>query len=218
MKRQRRTKIDIHGKAQRVIELLGEGMQAAAIAEILTSEGVRVSASAVSRWAKEHGAEADATAERLFSEHVERELPKDLVALEEIEARALEWSREDPTDRADRISTWARVKQALPELACEILDANGSDKEELRNAGITSVVKRILTWAVEDMKDKSDRRKDMKLAAYVIEIKLARRGVLESSGSKVVMKFHSNHQDGSPLRSPETPDKKGLRLAVGRSE
>ena len=87
----------------RVLSMAKEGMKTGQIAEALTADGYKISQPTVSRWIKAHKQKAQGAADRLFQEHVEWELPKDLDALEGMEAQLLHWAGEDPATRAKRL-------------------------------------------------------------------------------------------------------------------
>ena len=100
------SKIEKLGLAETVQKLMKNGVTVAkTIAVILRTEhGVDVSDSSVTRYVSKIKDLISNDAFKTIREHVDKELPKDLDALEEMEKQCLNWAKEDPKELADRLT------------------------------------------------------------------------------------------------------------------
>lgn len=183
-------KIEQHGLEPVIVECLEQGMNSYEIASKISSTGVKISQPTVARWIKDAREKNRSKADEIFSKHVERELPKDLDALEEMEQMCLAWIREDSATRTERISCWQMVEDALEDLALMIAGANAESDSVERRVLLKGVVKRIMGWVIDDFNDVKQRISAMKMAGGLIEVKLRHSGVLgENEKGKIVMQF-----------------------------
>lgn len=190
----RARKIEKYNLGPEILDLSwNQGKKDQEISLLLRAKGYNISQPTISRWLEEQRQNNKNRLQQKFTDHVERELPKDLDALEEMENRLLRWAREDPADQAERISLWNRVEDSLNEWASTILAASAALEEKDRRTAIRTILKGIVHWVVVDKGMKADRRADMKLAAGIIEIKLRNAGVIdETDRGQINMKFHLN--------------------------
>jgi len=92
----KRSKIEILGLAEDVQALVATGLSARRIATRINNEHpeAEISESAVTRYVVRVRKEAAGEAFQKIKDHVDRVVPEDLKALEEMEGRCLEWGRE----------------------------------------------------------------------------------------------------------------------------
>jgi hypothetical protein len=182
-------KIEQHNLGQLVVDSLAEGLNSYDIAAKISAMGVPVSQATVARWIKDNREKNQSKASALFSEHVERELPKDLDALESMEALCLAWAKEDQADKVERIVAWRRVDEALDELLRMIREAESANDDKQRRAALKRVVARVLGWVLDDVKDQSQRLASMKMATGIIETKLRNTGLLgDNDKGRIIIK------------------------------
>jgi hypothetical protein len=183
-------KIEQLNLGPRIMDLIGQGLGTHDIAAKLRAEGIKISQPTVSRWVKDAREKSQAKAEKIFSDHVERELPKDLEALEQMEKFCLAWMAEEAGEKVKRISSWRRVNDSLEEFA-RLLQFVPSDKE--RSAHVKTIIQKIMGWLVEDINQQKQRIGAMKMATGIIEVKLRNAGLLgDSEKGRIVIKPYDN--------------------------
>lgn len=178
-KRGRRSKIDLHDLGSDVLGYVKQGLTSYAIASRLTADGYPISQPTVSRWIAESRKASQSKAQQLFSDHIDRELPKDLEALEEMEALCLAWAREDKAARCARLMAGDRVAADLELIASELVAAYSEPDEKKQKAAIGFVVKKVLGWVLADNADQKRRLDAMAMGTKIIGSKLQHAGVLE---------------------------------------
>src|SRR6056297_4044306 len=99
-------KIDQAGFGDTVQKLMADGINTRqAMAERLQNDfGLDVSEATVGRYMAKIRAQAQEQAFTTITEHVNRTVPDDLDALEEMERMCLEWSRQAGKDRTERLA------------------------------------------------------------------------------------------------------------------
>jgi len=201
------TKIDKHKLGPRIIALMTtESLNETQVAERLTAEGFAITQPTVSRWLKENRESSGERAHKIFLDHVEQELPKDLTALENLETLCLSWSQEEVAEKVERILTWRRVLDNLDSMAQTILAAGADPKERIVAA--KSIVKRCLHWIFEDDNNQKQRLLSIKQAVSIIETKLRFAGVIDSDkdGNIIIRGRDGNpQQPGGPDSGTEKP-------------
>lgn len=149
----------------------------------LRAEGHEISDQAVNRYLAKVGRVATSRAEKIIQEHVDKVVPEDLKALEELELLCLGWSRENPLELADRmagvvsaidfeIDAWARM---ISEAAAE---ADPDKRKKL----IGAIIKRCLEYTNKDARLQDKRIKAMAQVVKIIELKLSKAGLLTDEG------------------------------------
>ena len=108
----RRSKIENLGLTEDVQALVASGLSARRIAVRLNNEHPEagISDSAVTRYVARMRKEAQGEAFQKIKDHVDRVVPDDLKALEEMEAQSLEWAREAGQDRVERMAEAVGVR------------------------------------------------------------------------------------------------------------
>lgn len=195
-----------------------DGLNAKEVSERLKEQGHDVSHATVCRWLKEQRENAAADANNIFSAHVAKELPKDLDAIEHMEAICLAWVNETGADRVQRLSEWKQVEQLIPEYARRLRDYANKDEKQ-RNAVVKQCILDVIAILNDDDKIIRQRQASIALANKLIETKLRNLGVIQQDekGNIIIQKYDLN--DGTPGGGPGStsipasrPDESGRRL------
>jgi len=205
-------KIEKHNLGPRILEMLTqEGFNSVQIAARLTKDGFKLSQPTVSRWIKEEREQQQNHAKDLIRKHVDREIPKDLNALEAMELHTLAWANEEPETKAERITTWERVLQTLDTWADEITQATLKDMKG-RKTVVKGFVAQCLTWLMEEHGNQDKRLAAMRMASTIIEVKLRHAGIIEglTSGNIYIQEAQGPGEPGGHTDD----DKEGRRLFV----
>lgn len=197
------SKIERLGLEERVQELLRSGVtMGKRIARILREEeGVRISDSAVNRYLAKVRDTIQTDAFKIVREHVSKEVPKDLDALEELEAQLLAWSRETPQDAADRIAAAGlAVEGEVEKWAGFIRSAADAGQ---RADMVSAIVKTCVGYVLKDARLQNKRVQAMREVVRIIELKLRHAGLLddETKGRIVVMQHGENSGQPGPKDS-----------------
>jgi len=189
------TKIEKHNLGPRVLRmLLKEGKTSAQIAETLTREGIKISQPTVSRFIKAQRENARDEVQDILHDHVQRELPKDLTALEEMERICLAWAQEEPDTTAERVSLWQKVMEQIPVWREKIItysDLETKDKAQV----IRGFIEQVTRWLLEDINIQKQRINAMRMATSIIDTKLKYSGVLrEDEGSNIIIAGQDDRQ------------------------
>ncbi len=185
-----KSKVERLGLEQQVQSLMAQGiLSGRAIAEHLrTQAGADISDSAVQRYVAKVRDEFRPAAARIFSEHQEKELPKDLKSLEDIQGQARKWWQEAPQDTADRLAA------AAADIDANIQSVVGFFRtyEELRHKDVAKaqrhLVREVAKFAAglfaRDARLQDKRIAAMKMELDAIKVKLGNLGSLEDQGER----------------------------------
>lgn len=188
------SKIDRLGLAGRVQKLyLQENIRTAkGIAAKLREDGVQISDASVARYLAKVKDDYRAEARKVVFDHVNREIPKDLEALEELEAMCLEWSRMDMSVLLERtasaavliageVDNWART------LSHYHLDPNTTPTE--KTTLVKEIIKKCLAYISMADEKLENRLKAIRQASGIIELKLRHATGLDSDnrGNIIIM-------------------------------
>jgi hypothetical protein len=207
------------GLAERVSSLMiDDGITVGReIGRILRKEGHKISDAAVNRYLARVGRVAKSRADKIIQEHVDKVVPDDLVALEKVEAVSLKWFNEEPSEMAERL---ASVKSAIDfEITtwCRLIaqaEANLEDHDTRRKI-IKKIVKTCLEYILKDERLQDKRLKAAAMAVKVIELKLAKSGLLKEDGrGKIVIVDSSNEYD--PEAKTEKQRRKPMVVHFGK--
>jgi hypothetical protein len=178
----KRTKVEQMGLSRFIQGLAAEGLSARRIAVRVKVEKpeVKISDSAVIRYVGKLRSAAADEAFDVIRKHVDKVVPEDLKALEEMEAQCLEWAREAGKDRIDRMA------EAAVEIRGKV-DAWRLMLQEERDAdGQRVLVKKIIRECLEFMaredRLQAQRDKAMNTAIKIIDLKLRQAGLLDDEG------------------------------------
>lgn len=181
---------------------IDDGLSGVEISEKLKEQGYSVSPATVCRWLKSQREAQAEDAGRIFSDHVAKELPKDLEALERMEALCLKWADEDGADRVQRIAGWAKVAQLVPEYARRLTDYHNRGEKE-RAGMVKDFITEIMGILMEDVKLVKQRLTAIEQARKIIETKLRNAGVIKSDEKgNIVIKAYDDTSDGGPGTAP----------------
>lgn len=213
------SKIDKLGLAERVNSLMvDDGITVGReIGRILRADGIKVSDAAVNRYLARVGRVAKSRADKIIQDHVDRVVPDDLNALESIEGLALKWFNEEPGELADRLAAIkATIDFEVQKWAGLIADAASEPEPAKRRIVIGTIVKTCLEYILKDERLQDKRLKAATTAIKVIELKLAKSGMLKDDGRGKIFIV-----DSSKEYDPEakTGDKrKSLVVHFGRNK
>ncbi len=202
-------KITKHNLGPRILQLLTEkGRNSGQIARILTDEGFKISQPTISRWlSKERETHKDEVKD-LVHNHVAKVVPDDLNALEDMEKQCLEWAKEGPDIRSERISAWPKILDTFNEVKNSLLTA---DEKEFIKA-MKAFYQRCLHWIIEDLNNQKDRLSAMREARSIIDTKLKYSGILEGITAGNI--FIGPTKDGEEAKEGDVaPHKRLLHLA-----
>lgn len=212
------SKIERLGLAPRVARLMvEEGITVGReIGRILRKEGVKISDAAVNRYLAKVGRVAKSTAEKIIQEHVDRVVPDDLAALEEMEALCLKWSKEETPELAERIAAakatadfevddWVRVLSAVP--ASDI---------KARAAAVKEIIKRVVDYIAKDDRMQDKRIRAMAMAHKIIETKLSKAGLLKDEGKGKIVIVESSREYDPDERGEDKNQRKPLVIRFAK--
>ena len=202
------SKIDKHELGPEVIDLsFNQGKSDTDIARILTEKGFAISQSTVSRWLEKKREEHGPKVQEILDKHAEEQAPKDLDAIETMQALAYTWANEEPDTTVDRITAQARVLDALPEWREKIMHAEG---EKAQAACMEAIVKDAAGWVVDDFNTRRARCGYIKTARELIEVKLRYSGAIENEErGKIVIKTRPRDPEGAPGPEGQGRERKG---------
>lgn len=186
-----KTKIERLGLCDRVEEMLKSGIATGKqITEILRAEGHTLSESSVNRYLQGVRDTITPQAFKLIRDHVDKQIPEDLEALEGMESQALEWAGENPKDIADRIrQARMEIEGEVDKWADMILTAAHDSSQKLRRKAVDRIVQTCLSYFTIDARAQNKRIQAMQTAIKIIELKLRNAGLLDddTKGRIVIM-------------------------------
>jgi hypothetical protein len=215
MARTRAGKIEQFNLGPRIVAGLDAGQTSRQIASALRSDGFNISQPVVARWIKEQREKNLSRAEQVFSEHVDRELPKDLAALEEMERLCLSWSGEEPAAKAQRISAWTRVADSLDDFV-ELVTGVPHQDEKGRRQVVERIYKMVLQWIISDINSQKQRLSAMKMATGIIEVKLRNAGLLgDNEKGRIIIKPYDGSKPAEDAPASASKDQRRLFVVPG---
>lgn len=206
----RANKIIAMGLAGRIEQLLAAGLVTSKdISAKLTAEGYAISPATVSRWLREQRETRRDSAQQIVREHVEKTVPADLDALEEMEAQCLSWARETNDEFAHRLAG-RRVADQL-ENWCDILRSVDSasyetaeEKDEARGKAIKQIMTFCLTWVADDLTLQKAKLSAMRMASIIIDLKL--KHAIGGEGGSNIWIGGAEPANGQPPTASPTPN------------
>lgn len=172
-------KVETLGAGPRIRELLAAGrVTCDDIARTLQAEGFALSRATVARWLKAEREERREETAQIVREHVQRVVPADLDALEEMETACLERSRETKGDFAHRLAESniaADLDRWCDLFASVAADLRGADPEEgdkIRRQAVRSILTQCLAYVANDFQLEKMRTSARRTAALIIDLKL----------------------------------------------
>jgi len=210
----RANKVIQMGIAGRIEQMIASGITTSKdIAAKLTAEGLVISQPTVSRWLREQKENRRETTQKIVREHVEKSVPADLDALENMELQCLAWAREDNDEFASRLAG-RRVADHLPLWVETIISAKASayatpeDADEALNKAVKQIMSQCLGWIADDITLQKSRLSAMRMAAMIIDLKL-KHAIGGEGGSNI---WIGGSEPGTPAEPQSSLDKNGPRL------
>ncbi|MBC2712044.1 MAG: hypothetical protein HGJ94_13990 [Desulfosarcina sp.] len=179
-----------------------DGMTGKEISVRLIEMGYKVSHPTVCRWLKKQVEHARTQSEKIFTDHVAEHLPKDLDALEAMEALCLTWANESGADRVQRLSSWKQVTQLIPAYAARLIAFTTLETKE-KNAEVKAFIRELMAILVEDINLVRQRLAAIGQGTKIIETKLKNAGLIsDADKGNVVIK---GYDDAGGAAGPEPP-------------
>ncbi len=199
-----RTKIERLGLHDFVVGLYAKGVVTAReIARRIKDEhGEKISEDAVRNHLSTHvKSQFENAASVKIQEHVDRVVPQDLKALEEMEAQCLEWFRELPKEQASRLaSAVLEIESDYHEWVKLFKEAPARKKSKV----IQDIIRNCLELVNRDARQQDKRIKAISMAVKIIEVKLGKAGVLEDDqkGRIVILDRSRDYEPHDPDAGP----------------
>lgn len=201
------SKITRMGLQKRVEELIASGVTTSvAIANVLTSEGKKVSQPTVSRYLKEIKDTRLQETQKIVQDHVQKTVPADLDALEEMESQCLEWAREENGDFShrlaakhvdDKLDTWINILQGVESMSSATIE----ERTQSRKVAVKEIIRQSLRLVVDELHMQKSRTNAMRMAANIIDLKLRYSGLID--GNKDGGIFFVDRENGDELIKDE---------------
>lgn len=205
-------KIEKLGLAEKVQELMASGVNTRAEMTIRLQEdhGADVSEATVGRYMARIRSAADNEAFRTIQDHVNKVVPDDLDALEEMERFALEWSREAGVDVAERSAAAAESIAGEFTMWRDQLLAAETDEQQAKV--VRWIVKKAVRYLAADDRRQEQRLSAMRMVHKIIETKLSKAGLLDDDQRGRIVFLQQQYQgDGEPAAAVKQAGR-GLRL------
>lgn len=195
-------KIEKLGLAVQILEWNTQGVSTLEIANRLNKTGIEINQSTISRWLKVQRETARPETAKIVADHVQKTVPADLDALEEMEAQCLARSREMKGDFSHRLAA-IYIEEDLPlwcdmirsaeammtsrEIAVEVADCrvdgikNEDDKKSPLKKAVESIMRQCLVYMANDQSLEKMRISARRTVAQIIDLKLKYSGILDGS-------------------------------------
>jgi hypothetical protein len=181
------TYIERHQLGEQILQLsFKEGKTDTEVAAILTASGHKMSQPTVSRWLDKKRQEMGNQVTGIMQEHLQRELPKDLDVLEELEALMLEWTREDTPVIMERLKDPSWCADAFSRWKALVLDVSDAEKEA---AAVKTIIGEALGRVLKFFDLRKEKLSYIKGTRDTIGLKLQYSGVIAGAekGNIVIM-------------------------------
>ena len=190
-------KIEKAGLSDIVQELVASGVTSrSAVTEVLrTRHHIEIGEATVGRFLARLKSSAKSKAFQIISDHVDKVVPEDLAALENMEALAYGWAMEASIPQARRLASAASKIQENIELWRRLLLCDIDDPTKQ----IQTIIETCLTYVQEDAREQEQRLKAMRAAVNIIELKLSKAGLLDedTKGKIVILSRKAVHGEES---------------------
>ncbi len=206
------SKVERQGLADTVQNLMKNGVTTATkIHQILQEEhgADDLSLSSVTRYVAKIKHTISDDAFKTIRDHVEKVVPDDLVALEDMEKQCLDWAKEDPKEAADRLTEAALFIDGELDSWIEIISSLPVANEKDRKKRVMQIVRKAIGYVLKDARLQNKRIQAMTTAIKIIDLKLRQAGLLDDEGrGRIIIIDSSKDFDesaGGEMRIPYTP-------------
>lgn len=214
----RRGIIEDRNLGSRILQLYTkEGKHETEIAEIFKAEGIQISQPTISRWLKRQRNLVSDQVGEIVQEHVKNVVPKDMEALEEMEAACLDWSREGPDEITDRLAAWPKVREQAIVWANSFMDLAASGQSKKLVEAARGMVHQVVQWVTEDFNAKAEAIKAMRMATNIIDVKLKYSGIIEGAESGNII-VHTKQPEKPEGGTPSSSDSRRLVMIKGNQD
>ena len=208
-------KIEQMGLSETVQSLMAEGVstRAAMTDKLRADYGADLSPATVGRFMAKLRASAHGEAYKTITDHVNKTVPDDLAALEEMEKQALDWSREAGRSIAERAAEAADlIKGELDEWRSRLI----LERED-PNPAVRWIIKQCIKYLAEDDNRQKQRLEAMRMVHKIIELKLSKAGLLDddTKGRILLIQRQADMEEGTGAGDPKKSRSNILRL-VGK--
>ena len=204
------SKVERQGFADAVQNIMKGGITTATkIHQILQDDhDADLSLSSVTRYVAKIKDIISDDAFKTIRDHVDKVVPEDLIALEEMEKQCLDWAKEDPSELADRLTEAALLVDAeFDNWIVDLLKPAAGEKERRRQ--IKQIVRKAIGYVLKDARLQGKRIQAMMTAIKIIDLKLRQAGLLDEEGKgRIIIIDRSGDydenaaEDGSEPRVP----------------
>lgn len=211
------SKIERLGLAEKVSSLMVDDgiFVGREIGRILRKEGHRISDAAVNRYLAKVGRVSKSRADKIIQDHVDKVVPDDLDALERVESVSLKWFNEEPAEMADRLAEVRSTIDFEVDGWASMISRAASSTPTERVKIINTIVKTCLDYILKDERLQEKRLKAAAMAVKVIELKLAKSGMLKDDGRGRIVIVDSSKEYDPDVKS-ETKKRKPLVIHFGK--
>jgi len=182
----KRTKIEQMGLDTWIQELASEGLSARRIAARVKTDrpDLDVSESAIIRYVSKVREEAESKAFGVIRDHVDKVIPDDLKALEEMESQCLEWAREAGKDRVERMAdATEQIAGWIDRWRYMLLEERDADGQRVL---VRRIIRDCLELMAREDRLQNQRDKAMNTAIKIIDLKLRQAGLLDDEGKSPI--------------------------------
>jgi hypothetical protein len=181
----------------------GKPMGPTAISELLEEEGHELSPKNLSAWIRKQKEKVKEDVRELLNDHLRKNLPADLDALELVEAVSLENAKRQVNFISHDVSVNEKVTRYFLETwIIQILDA-ATDQRKLK--GITTqIIRQVGDWITERIDWMKVQRDERKVALTAIDMKLRYAAQLHGAGSGNVLIYGAGEGPADPATTPQS--------------
>lgn len=218
-------KVEKLGLAVQILEWNAQGVSTLEIANRLNKTGTEINQSTISRWLKVQRETARPETAKIVADHVQKTVPADLDALEEMEAQCLARSREMKGDFSHRLAA-LYIEEDLPlwcdmirsaeaimtarEIAVEVANCrvdgikseagNNTPVEDEKKSplkkAVESIMRQCLVYMANDQSLEKMRISARRTVAQIIDLKLKYSGILDGSQGGGIYFVDKDNEEG----------------------
>jgi DNA-binding transcriptional ArsR family regulator len=165
-------------------EFISQGITSSTvISDELKKLGYNISQPTVSRYLKRLQAARKEETKSIMEDHINKQLPADLTALETMEAKCLEWAQESNEKFAHRLAEEHIL--ATAEEWFELITTLATAEQKEKNKALKTIMSQCFRWMADDLKLQTARLAAMGRASSIIDMKL-RYALGEGHDGKII--------------------------------